>query len=76
MQVFKWRNGLAMRLPSEVIDALGLKEGDDIEIRVAKRRALRVSREQSRKADLTLLRRLRRQLPDGFKFNRDDANRR
>ena len=35
MQVSKWGNSLALRLPAAVIDALDLKEGDDIEIHVA-----------------------------------------
>ena len=35
MQVSKWGNSLAIRLPAAVVEALELKEGDDIEIRVA-----------------------------------------
>jgi antitoxin MazE len=38
MQVAKWGNSLAVRLPAAVVEALELKEGDDIEIRVADRR--------------------------------------
>ena len=32
MQVSKWGNSLAVRLPAAVVDALGLKEGDQVEI--------------------------------------------
>lgn len=32
MQVAKWGNSLAVRLPASVVEALGLREGDDIEI--------------------------------------------
>ena len=35
MQVAKWGNSLAVRLPAAVVDALELKEGDEIEIHVA-----------------------------------------
>ena len=35
MQVVKWGNSLAVRLPAAVVDALQLKEGDSIEIEVA-----------------------------------------
>ena len=35
MQVSKWGNSLAVRLPASVVEALKLKEGDDIEIEVA-----------------------------------------
>jgi len=33
MQVSKWGNSLAIRLPAAVVEALELHEGDDIEIR-------------------------------------------
>ena len=32
MQVSRWGNSLAVRLPAAVVDALSLKEGDDIQI--------------------------------------------
>ena len=38
MQVTKWGNSLAVRIPAAVAEALELKEGDDIEIRIADRR--------------------------------------
>ncbi len=39
MQVSKWGNSLAIRLPAAVVKALELKEGDDIEVRVAGEKA-------------------------------------
>ena len=42
MRIAKWGNSLAVRLPKAVTDALGLKEGDDIEIDVAGARLLEV----------------------------------
>ncbi|MEL6206581.1 MAG: AbrB/MazE/SpoVT family DNA-binding domain-containing protein, partial [Pseudomonadota bacterium] len=50
MQVSKWGNSLAVRLPAAVVDALELKEGDDIEIFVADARSFAVSRAPSRAA--------------------------
>ncbi|MCB1657695.1 MAG: AbrB/MazE/SpoVT family DNA-binding domain-containing protein, partial [Pseudomonadales bacterium] len=35
MQVCKWGNSLAIRLPAVVVEALALHEGDDIEIKIA-----------------------------------------
>ena len=35
MHVAKWGNSLAIRLPAAVVEALELKDGDQIEIRVA-----------------------------------------
>ena len=74
MQVSKWGNSLAIRLPAAVVEALGLKDGDQIEIRVAGRRVFEVSRDQRRERALASLRKLRRPLPDGFMFDRTDAN--
>jgi antitoxin MazE len=74
MQVSKWGNSLAVRLPSAVVEALELKEGDRIEIRVARGRVFEVSRDPSRDRALARLRKLRRPLPAGFVFDRSDAN--
>jgi predicted nucleic acid-binding protein len=38
MQVAKWGNSLAIRLPASVVRALELREGDDIEILIAAER--------------------------------------
>lgn len=76
MQVAKWGNSLAVRLPATVVEALDLKEGDQIEIRIAGERAFEVARDRSRDKALTRLRRLRRPLPPGFTFSRGDANER
>jgi antitoxin MazE len=76
MQVSKWGNSLAVRLPSAVVEALGLKEGDEIEIGVAGEREFLVSRDQSREKALKRIRKLRRPLPAGFKFDRLEANER
>jgi len=43
-QVAKWGNSLAVRLPAAVVEALELKQGDDIEIHVADARAFAVAR--------------------------------
>ncbi|PYX01426.1 MAG: AbrB family transcriptional regulator [Acidobacteria bacterium] len=74
MQVSKWGNSLAVRLPSEVVEALNLKEGDQIEIRIVDTREFEVRRDPARKRALDRLRRLRRPLPTGFVFDRAEAN--
>ena len=76
MQVSRWGNSLAVRLPSAVVEALELKEGDQIEIRIAGDREFEVSRDRRRERALARLRKLRRRLPPGFTFSRDDANER
>ncbi|MCC7272680.1 MAG: AbrB/MazE/SpoVT family DNA-binding domain-containing protein [Alphaproteobacteria bacterium] len=76
MRVAKWGNSLAIRLPSAVVEALELKDGDEIEVRVAGARAFEVRRDQRREEALERLRALRRPLPPGFVFDRDEANER
>jgi antitoxin MazE len=74
MQVGKWGNSLAVRLPRAVVEALRLKEGDEIEITVAGTRRFEVARDRSREQMLARLRKYRRRLPAGFKFDREEAN--
>jgi len=76
MHVAKWGNSLAVRLPASVVAALELKEGDEIEIRVAGPRVFEVSRDRTREEALAKLRGLRRKLPPGFRFDRDEAHER
>ena len=67
-------NTLAVRLLTALIDALDLKEGDQIEIRIALERVFKVRRDQSKPHALARLRKLRRPLPPGFVFDREQAN--
>jgi antitoxin MazE len=74
MQVAKWGNSLAIRLPAAVVEALRLSEGDEIEIHVVGARQFGVARKPSREELLKRLRAFRGRLPADFKFNRDEAN--
>lgn len=74
MRVAKWGNSLAIRLSAAVVEALELKEGDDIEIHVADGRDWGVSRKPGREELLNRLRAFRGRLPPDFKFDRDEAN--
>jgi antitoxin MazE len=76
MQVAKWGNSLAVRLPRVVVEALKLKEGDEIEITVAGARRFEIARDRRREQALQRLRALRRPLPPGFRFDRDEASER
>jgi antitoxin MazE len=53
---------------------LDLKVGDEVEIHIADRRELIVSRKPGREELLQRLRAFRGRLPPDFKFDRDDAN--
>ncbi len=74
MQVAKWGNSLAVRLPAVVVEALSLNEGDDIEIVVDDARRFAVRKKPGADALLARLREFRGRLPADFKFSRDEAN--
>ena len=76
MQVGKWGNSLAVRLPAAVVKGLGLKEGDEIKIEIAGTRAFRVKRDQNREEALEKLKGLNWTLPPSFRFSRHEANER
>jgi len=76
MRVEKWGDSLAVRLPKEVTESLKLKEGDEIEVTVTQTRRLEVSDDRRREEAIERLRKLRARLPAGYKFDREEANRR
>ena len=74
MQVSRWGNSLAIRLPASVVEALGLREGDDIEVVIQDERVFQVRKKPDREALLFRLRKFRGKLPADFIFDREDAN--
>jgi antitoxin MazE len=76
MRVSKWGDSLAVRLPAEVVEALKLKEGDEIEIRAAGEGVLEAARDSAKEEALARIRKQRRPLPPGFKFDRVEAHER
>ena len=74
MRVSKWGNSLAVRLPNSIVKTLKLKSGDEIEIGLRGERVFEVERDTSRQRALVRLRALRKPLPKGFRFDRDEAN--
>jgi antitoxin MazE len=74
MQVAKWGNSLAIRIPASVVEALGLKPGDEVEVKVAGRDEFRVQRKLTREEALERLRAMRGMVPADFVFDRDEAN--
>lgn len=74
MRVAKWGNSLAVRLPDVVVKALRLKSGDEIEIVATGARQFQIGRDRSRQRALDRLRLLKKPLPKGFRFEREEAN--
>lgn len=76
MRVSKWGNSLAVRLPAAVVEALQLKEGDDIRVELLGARSVAVSRKPERQELLARLRTYRGRLPTDFRFDRLEAHER
>jgi len=74
MQVSRWDDSLAVRLPAEVVESLDLKEGDEIDIQVTRRPEIEAAGEIRRQEAIDRLRSLRLPLPPGWKFDREEAN--
>jgi antitoxin MazE len=74
MKIAKWGNSMAIRIPKDVADALGLSLGDEVELEPGRVGVLRINRQLTREEALANLRRLRGTMPADFKFDRDEAN--
>lgn len=73
MKVSKWGNSLAVRLPASVVEALQLKEGEEIEIHAAGARSLVIARKPGAAELLARLHKFRGRLPADFKYDRLEA---
>jgi antitoxin MazE len=74
MKVAKWGNSLAIRLPKAVVEVMGLKEGDDVNVSVAGSNDMTVAATPDRLELLERLRKYRGLMPADFKFDRIEAN--
>ncbi|MCA1653317.1 MAG: AbrB/MazE/SpoVT family DNA-binding domain-containing protein [Sphingomicrobium sp.] len=77
VQIGRWGNSLAVRIPKEVADRLRLREGDELDSALFEA-AIEAEHEQNRKhrrdAALKWIASRRLQLPSDYKFDRDEAN--
>ncbi len=73
MQISKWGNSLAVRLPAALVAELGLKEGDEIEVRRAADGALEVDKCHSLDDWFAQLQQIGSKLPADYRFRRGDA---
>jgi len=73
MKVAKWGNSLAVRLPAAVVEAMGLQEGDEVQIKAADGQ-LTLQRAPDTDELWARLHALREKLPADFRFDREEAN--
>ena len=78
MKVSKWGNSLAIRLPAEMVEQLGVKEGDEIYSipGMSEEKSVRIARKITREERLRRLEEFRKTVkwPEGYKFDRIEAN--
>ena len=73
MQIARLGDGLAVPLSLDVIEALDLREGDEVTLRAVGPGALEVERSRGAADLLTGIRRHRGRLPADFRLDRDEA---
>lgn len=76
MQVSKWGNSLAVRLPKELVNELGLSPGDEIAIVRASRSEIAIEKIDRREHFLKAMEQFHWQAPPDYRFDRDEANER
>ncbi len=79
MQVAKWGNSLAVRLPVTLVKELGISDGDELLLQPAPRQArlpaiVTVVRQPGKLEQLRSVRGLRASWPADFSFDREEAN--
>jgi antitoxin MazE len=76
MKVVKWGDDLAVVLPKDLVEKMGLRVGDELNIVDVVERTLVVEKADLRKAALERLASRNWTLPSDYKFDRDEANER
>ena len=74
MQVAKWGNSLAVRLPKKLVDSLRLKEGDDIELVAGDAGKFIVMADHAKQSAMQRMRDRPLSLPENYRFDREEAN--
>ncbi|KPF79686.1 hypothetical protein IP88_01620 [alpha proteobacterium AAP81b] len=72
MQVAKWGNSLAIRIPADMARRLGIKEGDNLEVVAADDEQIAVARKRTREEALERFLSRRVSLPEGYRFDREE----
>jgi antitoxin MazE len=77
MKVSKWGNSLAIRLPAETVSQLGVQEGDEVDfIQGFQEGTVKIKRKRTKEELRERLAEIRKKvkLPEGYKFDREEAN--
>ena len=73
MRVSKWGNSLAVRIHAEIVEELGLKEGDEVGVSRQGPNKIVIDLPMSVEDRIKWLRENGKLLPDDYEFSRADA---
>jgi antitoxin MazE len=76
VQVSKWGNSLAVRLPKALVEELGLAPGDELKVIKASKHQIVVEKADKRAEFLKQMEQFHWPAPEGYRFDRDEANER
>ena len=74
MHVSKWGNSLAVRLPKALVEDLGLRLGDELEIVSASTKRITIAKDERRAMAVERMRARAWPMPQGYAFDRNEAN--
>ncbi len=74
MRVSKWGNSLGVRLPKAFVDELQLEAGDELILVQNDNKQFELRKIDRRKAFLDAISKFQFDLPEGYKFDRNEAN--
>ena len=74
MLVSRWGNSLGVRLPRALVNDLGIKPGDELDIVAATPTRIVVAKDERRAQAVDRMRARAWPLPEGYAFDRDEAN--
>jgi antitoxin MazE len=72
MKFSKWGNSLAIRIPADVVDKLGISPDEEAQIKVTGEYSFEVTRDRRREEAIEAIRKLAVPLPPGYRFNREE----
>lgn len=76
MLVAKWGNSLAVRLPKALVESMGLKAGDELDLTPLSNGEIGIRKIDRRAQFLEAMAQFNWPLPDGYKFDREEVNKR
>ncbi len=74
MLVSRWGNSLGVRLPRALVNDLGIKPGDELDVVAAAPTRIVVAKDERRAHAVDRMRARALPWPEGYAFDRDEAN--